>query len=170
MKKPIIIFGSARSNGNTFEAIKVVTSKVDSTVIDLANYKIGDYDYNHQNKADDFSFIIEQVLKHETIILATPVYWYTMSAIMKRFVDRLTDLLELEKYPKEVLRNKNLAIISSYGAPEGKNGFEEIFINTARYLGMNYLGCYFHYSGDDLEIRALNAGLADNFIGNLVPG
>lgn len=169
MKKPIVIFGSARSNGNTFAAVKAITNRIDAAIIDLANYKIGDYDYNCKNKNDDFMSITDQALKHETIILATPVYWYTMSALMKRFVDRLTDLLPVETNQAGFLRNKNLAVISSYAVyPEGKNGFEEIFINTARYLGMNYLGCYFHYSGDNLEIQALNTGLAGSFVNRLL--
>jgi multimeric flavodoxin WrbA len=35
------------------------------------------------------------VLAHDQIILATPIYWYAVSAAMKNFLDRLSDLLEL---------------------------------------------------------------------------
>jgi hypothetical protein len=48
--------------------------------------------------------------------------------------------------------------------PEGKDGFEPILINTAKYLGMNYLGCYFHYAGDDKEITEENSILLNKFI------
>lgn len=59
---------------------------------------------------------------------------------MKRFVDRLSDLLLLDTNRGKPLRQKNLAIISSYSVhPDGKNGFEPIFINTAKYLGMSWM-------------------------------
>lgn len=166
MKKSIIIFGSSRSNGNTFEATELVMNKIhDPFLLDLSNYKIGDFDYSHKNKNDDFMQVIEHLLTYNTIILATPIYWYTMSASMKRFVDRLSDLLSTNKDTGRLLRNKNLAVITSYSIhPEGKDGFEPIFINTAKYLGMNYLGCYFHYAGDDKKITEENSTLLNKFI------
>lgn len=169
MKKPIIVFGSGRSNGNTSDAVKLIMEKMDATsIIDLAHYKIGDFDYHHENKHDDFLPLIKQIIQYETIILATPVYWYTMSAVMKRFVDRLSDLLTINKDYGRLLRQKNLAVISSYSVhPEGKNGFESIFINTAKYLDMNYMGCYFHYAGDDESVIAKNSDLIDTFIKSL---
>lgn len=169
MKKTLIILGSSRSQGHTFEAVKLIKNKLQNpSFIDLANYKITDFDYLQQNKDDDFKQIIEHILQHETIILATPVYWYTMSAAMKRFVDRLTDLLPATEDQDTPLRNKNLAVISSYGVhPEGKDGFETIFINTAKYLSMNYLACYFYYSGNNPSISEKNINLADEFLTQL---
>src|SRR5579872_7015354 len=98
MEKSIIIFASSRSNGNTFAATQLVMNNThESLLLDLADYTVGDFDYNHKNKNDDFMQIIETVLKYKTIILSTPIYWYTMSASMKRFVDRLSDLLSTNK-------------------------------------------------------------------------
>jgi hypothetical protein len=57
-----------------------------------------------------------------------------MSSSMKKFVDRLSDLLSTDKSIGRLLRKKNLAVISSYSVyPEGKNGFEPLFINIAKY-------------------------------------
>ena len=170
MKKPIIIFGSSRSNGNTFKAVELVLNKIhEAEFINLADYNVSDFDYEHKNKNDDFMKLIGNLLNYKTVILATPVYWYTMSATMKRFVDRLSDLLSTDKDIGKLLRKKNLAIVSSYSIhPEGKDGFEQIFINTAKYLDMNYLGCYFHYSGDDEKIIANNSKLLAKFVGGLV--
>jgi multimeric flavodoxin WrbA len=169
MKDIAVIFGSARSRGNTFKAVELVKSKIhDMPIFDLEKYDISDYDYNHKNKYDDFLRLIEIIIDYKTIILATPVYWYTMSASMKRFLDRLSDLLSIYKDYGRLLRNKNLAVISSYSVhPDGKNGFEQIFINTAKYLSMNYLGCYFFYSGDNKKIIAINSDLAEQFISQL---
>lgn len=165
MKNPLIIFGSSRSKGRTFDAVNLITQKIKQhSYIDIADYKINDFDYEYKNSGDDFKLIIAQLLNCETIILASPVYWYTMSASMKRFVDRLSDLLSLDKEQGRLLRGKNLAIISSYSVhPEGIDGFETIFMNTAKYLGMNYLGCYFYYSGEDPQILSMNNKLAEKF-------
>jgi multimeric flavodoxin WrbA len=205
MKDNIIIFGSSRSDGNTYSATKLIIdaiNKIDTVdkssvneitsnkpasskdvlnedasskdkliednLIDLKNYDISDFDYEYKNKNDDFMKILTQALQYKTIILATPIYWYSMSAIMKRFVDRISDLLSEDKDTGRLLRNKNLAIITSYSInPEGKDGFEPVFINTANYLGMNYLGCYFHYAGDDEKIINKNPELMKNFIEGL---
>lgn len=170
MKEIAIVFGSSRSDGNTFSAVKQVMNQIPGSIFfDLANYQISDFDYSHKNKDDDFIRLIEQILVYKTVIFATPIYWYTMSASMKRFIDRLSDLLSIEKDTGRSLRNKNLAIISSYSIhPEGKEGFEPIFINTANYLGMNYLGCYFHYSGEDKDVIAKNSTLLAQFTGCLI--
>ena len=169
MTKSIIIFGSARSKGHTYDAVNKVLDKIPNTpVIDIVKYQISEFDYVYRNKDDDFIKIIDKVLEYDRLILATPVYWYTMSATMKRFVDRLSDLTSIYKNKGRLLRGKDLAIISSYSVhPEGKNGFEQVFINTANYLGMNYFGCYFHYSGDDESVRARNDHLAKEFINQL---
>lgn len=170
MEKLIIIFGSSRSNGNTFEAVEFALSKIyESEIIDLANYHVSDFDYEHKNKNDDFMKIVSNLLNYRTVILATPIYWHTVSATMKRFLDRLSDLLSIDKDTGRLLREKNLAVITSYRVyPEGKDGFEQILINTAKYLGMNYLGCYFHYSGDDKEIIEENSKLLTKFMGRLM--
>ena len=159
MKEIAIIFGSSRPKGNTFAAVQQIMNQISGSVFfDLTNYQISDFDYDHKNRNDDFMRLIEQLLAYKTLIFATPIYWYTMSASMKRFVDRLSDLLSIEKDIGRLLRNKNLAVISSYSIhPDGKEGFEPIFINTANYLGMNYLGCYFHYSGEDKDMLAKNS-------------
>lgn len=169
MSKPIIIFGSSRSNGNTYSAVSLIKESLKGpSFIDLSKYEVGDFDYEFKNKDDDFMQIIDQLLEHKTVILATPIYWYTMSATMKRFVDRLSDLLSINKEYGRLLREKYLAVISSYSIhPEGKDGFEQIFINISNYLGMNYLGCYFHYSGDNPTISAANMRRANEFINRI---
>ena len=154
MKKHAIIFGSARSDGNTMMAVKQIMENLKvPLLIDLAGYGIGDFDYTHAHDNDDFLKIVDRMMEYETLIFATPIYWYTMSVPMKRFIDRVTDLLTIHKDIGRKLRQKKMAVVCSYSTyPEGMNGFEQIFMNTARYLGMTYLGCYFHYAGDLVEI------------------
>ncbi len=44
--------------------------------------------------------------KYDVLIFATPVYWYSMSGIMKVFFDRITDLLTIKKDIGRKLKGK----------------------------------------------------------------
>ncbi|NQY42460.1 MAG: flavodoxin family protein [Legionellales bacterium] len=163
----IIIFGSSRSKGKTFEAIQLVTKQFPIPILNLADYNVQEFDYNYQQN-DDFTKIIQECLAYDTIILATPVYWYTMSAKMKIFVDRFSDLLSVNKHLGKQLQSKNLAVITSFASyPDGINGFEKIFINIARYMKMHYIGCFFYYSGIDQKPFSNNHSNSQIFISKL---
>jgi multimeric flavodoxin WrbA len=167
----IIIFGSSRSKGNTWEAIQeaiAFSSLKNIPVINLNDLNISQYNYNHSNKDDDFIPVIEKIISYKHIILATPIYWYTMSAIMKIFIDRFTDLLTIRKDLGRKMRGVKLSIITSYSVyPEGKRGFEEIFKYFAEYMGISYNKCLFYYSGDNKEISMNNYFLVKDFVTSL---
>ena len=85
MSKPVVILGSARSDGETLRAISLMFSKDVVDIIDLNLHAISAYDYEHANDGDDFLKIIECVQSTDTVIFATPVYWYSMSGALKIF-------------------------------------------------------------------------------------
>jgi multimeric flavodoxin WrbA len=139
--RKLIILGSSRKDGNTKKVVDKLKSLSDFEILCLNDYKIGYYDYNHKNRDDDFVKLIRRILdQYDTFIFATPVYWYSMSGIMKVFFDRITDLLDCEKELGRKLRNKNMAVLtSSIGDNLGEH-FWIPFTKTAEYLGMNYIG------------------------------
>ena len=92
-------------------------------------------------------------MDHDLIVLATPVYWYTMSATMKIFLDRLTDLLEIRRDLGRKLRGKKLFIISSIGSTSLPQGFEDAFWQTAKYLKMEYEGSSFICSRNKINVE-----------------
>jgi NAD(P)H-dependent FMN reductase len=141
---------SARSDGDTFRAASAL-SEGKIPIVNLKDLNISHYDYNHANATDDYFPLMEQVVTHNPIILATPVYWYTMSAIMKTFIDRLSDLLNSRKDLGRALTGKSLFILTSYGTvlPEG---FEEPFRQICDYMKMQYRGCYYHHARADVVI------------------
>lgn len=167
-QKIIILLASSRSHGNTFKAVSLLKEEIENIdYLDLANYKINDFDYEYKHQ-DDFLSLINHLLQYDTIILATPIYWYTMSAQMKRFIDRLSDLLDFQKELGRKLRDKRLGVITSYAVhPDGKSGFNRIFVNIANYLGMKYIGCYFHFSGTNTDILENNLSALKRFIKKL---
>lgn len=159
---PFIVFGSSRSDGNTKKTIDLIFHGTDYRLIDLNTKKISYYDYEHANKEDDFITIAEEMVTYQHIVLATPVYWYTMSAMMKTFLDRWSDLLRLRKDLGKSLTNKWLYIVTSY-ATDLPVGFESPFQQTCMYMNMNYGGCYYHYTGEDEQRRAENQRYAESF-------
>jgi multimeric flavodoxin WrbA len=150
----IIVLGSARSFGHTRKAVDQTFQGLDIPLIDLNTKVIKPYDYAYQNQEDDFIPLIETILPYELLILATPVYWYSMSAPMKTFIDRFSDLLAIRKDLGRQLRGKKLFVISTFDTSYPR-GFEDTFEQTCTYLGITYLGTSFIYSGTD-TIEFLN--------------
>ena len=94
-----------------------------------------------------------EIIKMDTIILATPVYWYSMSGRMKVFLDRFTDLLKVEKELGRHLRGKSLAVFTTSNGDNLGVDFWHPFVKTANYLGMQYLANAHFLEGD---IKAKN--------------
>lgn len=139
MKKGIIIFGSSNSNGETWKIVSYVSEKTHYPIIDLKTQNISEFDYEFKNMEDDFHPLIREIVNnYEIIVFATPVYWYSMSGIMKTFFDRISDCLKIQKETGRKLRGMEMAIISCGSDKTLKNGFHMPFIETAKYLGMNY--------------------------------
>ena len=137
----VIIQGSSRSQGNTSRIVSYICEKTAFDVIDLNTKNIGYFDYKHANQDDDFLPLMRTIVdNYQLIVLVTPVYWYTMSAQMKTFLDRISDCLKIEKHTGRKLRNKYLAAISSSEHNDVPQHFFEPFRLSAEYLGMHYLG------------------------------
>ena len=76
-----------------------------------------------------------------------------MSGIMKVFFDRFTDLLTIEKELGRKLRGKKMAVMScSIGENLGQI-FWLLFSETAKYLGMEYIGNSHTITGENNELK-----------------
>jgi len=141
MNKTVIIQGSSKSHGDTRTVIDYFNKDNQLDIIDLKTKNIGHFDYEFNNKSDDFIGLITNIIeKYDTIIFATPVYWYSMSGMIKVFLDRFEDLRYNYKELGRKLYSKNMALISCNNANDLREGFSMPFIETAKYLEMNYLG------------------------------
>ena len=133
--------GSSAKDGHTISLVDSIMNVSDFHKIDLNDYQFSYYDYEHQNKDDDFLPLMRRIIpSYDTFLFATPVYWYAMSGIMKVFFDRLTDLLDIEKDLGRQLRKKNMAVITCSNGDHLGEIFWYPFIETAKYLGMRYSG------------------------------
>ena len=141
IKNTVVILGSSRSDGDTAKVVQQLQKRMDCDIIDLNDYAISYYDYTHANKDDDFLPLMRRVIQdYQNIIFATPVYWYTMSGIMKVFFDRISDLLTIEKDLGRALRGKGFGAMSCSLNSAVEDVFWHPFKETAGYLGMTYLG------------------------------
>jgi len=138
MNNSIVILGSARRNGNTGKFVDWIFADSGIEVIDLNEIEISPFDYEHNNIEDDFLLTMNHILKHENIIFASPVYWFSMSAQMKVFIDRLSDFLSVDSLKEKgrQLRNKKGYVVSTSISEFADASFTDSFSNTFKYLGM----------------------------------
>jgi multimeric flavodoxin WrbA len=139
--RTVIIQGSSRSHGNTRRITDQLMQEIPSDLIDLNQYNIGPYDYEYRNKGDDYLPLIRSMIKeYDLFLFNTPIYWYTMSGIMKNFIDRFSDLLRIEKDTGRKLRGKYMGTVCCGSEEEPTPCFFKPFRLTADYLGMDYIG------------------------------
>ena len=138
-----VLLTSSRSTGNTRTLVDLAFPAGGFLFEDLRTLNVGFYSYESENDADDFLPLVGRLMPHETWIIATPLYWYTMSAQAKVFLDRLSDLLDAHKEQGRLLRGKKLAVLCSGTDPDAPESFSEPFKLTCGYLGMEFLGTHY---------------------------
>lgn len=145
--KSLVILGSSRKESNTLKAVQTLVP-FQYDLIELCQKRIGYYDYETEKLAgDDFHAVASAMLQYETIIFATPIYWYTMSGQMKVFFDRLTELTERYKPIGKALKGKKVYLVASGGSAELPAGFEVPFRLTAEYFDMEFVRTLYQQGG-----------------------
>jgi multimeric flavodoxin WrbA len=98
--KVVAIVGSPRATGNTSflvdQALKEVASKgIETEKIMLCDYKINPCQghetcstFSECKQKDDAPALIEKFNQADAVILASPVYYYNLTAQIKLFIDR----------------------------------------------------------------------------------
>lgn len=146
---PLIISGSARKESDTKKYIDLIFEGVPYTDVTLLDYKVYPYDYAEVYPTDDqFLDLAKQMLHHEVMVFATPVYWYAMSGLLKTFFDRMTDLMYVHKAIGKQLKGKRLFLLAVGASDAWPEGFEVPFRSTAEYFDMHYGGSIYFNSED----------------------
>ena len=100
-----VIYGGTRDHGNTEMLTDVAIKDLPVERFYLRDYTVLPIeDQRHSQKGfkkinDDYNYIIDQVLQQDILIFATPIYWFSMSATMKLFIDRWSQTLKDPTYP-----------------------------------------------------------------------
>ena len=149
------VIGTSRADGNTRRVLNHVNSQFKAPIFDLATLNISCFDYEARNLDDDFIPTIESLSAFSTIGFVSPMYWYTVSAQLKTFIDRLSDLLGPRKDLGRKLRGKNTFLLATGNTePQITPGMEEVVKRTSDYMGMNYRGAYYAHVKVDLVFES----------------
>jgi len=142
MNIPLIILASNRRDSNTEKLVKEIYGDNPYHLINLLDYTILPYSYSGVYSADDsFNDLVNVMLEHEDITFATPVYWYSMSGLLKTFIDRLTDIVTIDKEKGKQMKGRSLSVIAAGSDLTMPEGFETPFKLTALYFHVVFKGC-----------------------------
>tara|TARA_B110000881_G_C18405476_1_gene428159 strand:- start:208 stop:669 length:462 start_codon:yes stop_codon:yes gene_type:complete len=139
--KVAVILGTSKSDGNTRQFVDSFVEKSGARIFDLALHNISFFDYAHTNKTDDFLPLMHELVSYDHIVFATPVYWYSMSAQLKIFFDRFSDLLTIEKDLGRKLKGKSISVLATGYDLVCPECFIQPFEMTANYLELSFKGC-----------------------------
>jgi multimeric flavodoxin WrbA len=142
MSIPLIILASNRRHSNTEKLVKEIYGDNPCHLINLLDHHLTLYSYSGVYSTDDnFNDIVTVMLQHDDITFATPVYWYSMSGLLKTFIDRLTDIVTIDKEKGKQMKGRSLSVIAAGSDLALPDGFEVPFKLTALYFNMVFKGC-----------------------------
>ena len=149
MPQIVAIYGSPRRRGNTATLLKhAVQGAVDAGAqvdeIILRDLKISPcleiYACKKEGRCaikDDFHNVVDQILSAKGLILASPIFFYTVSAHTKILMDRCQSLWVkkywIDKVPFGQWEPKRKGLFISVGATKGKKLFDGTLL-TVKYF------------------------------------
>jgi multimeric flavodoxin WrbA len=147
--KIVAIYGSPRRKGNTATLLReaIRGARESGAVVEeivLRDLKISPcleiYGCMQSGECaikDDFQKVRDQILAARGLMLASPVFFYTVSAHMKIFMDRFQSLWVkkywVEKTPKDQKSITRKGLFIAVGATQGKKLFDGSLL-TVRYF------------------------------------
>ncbi|MFX0124084.1 MAG: flavodoxin family protein [Candidatus Hodarchaeota archaeon] len=151
----IIVKGSPRKKGNSSILAESLAKGAKDSNAEVEEFFLQNMDIKPCNACDvcikkpekgcviddDMQLIYPKLRSADSIVIATPIYWFNMSAQTKIFIDRFYGLIEPQKH---VLKDKRIGIILTYGdtnehssgAVNAINSFKDMF----RYIGAEIKG------------------------------
>jgi multimeric flavodoxin WrbA len=168
-KKVLVLLGSPRRKGNSAalaqkiaEGTKSEGASVRTVFLHGMNISPCTACYACQKQKsrgcsidDDMQPLYRAMLEADAWVIASPVYWFTLSAQMKLWMDRC---LAFPAYGKEPFEGKRIAIAMSYG---GEDPFDSGCVNALRtfqdaynYVGAEIVGMVYGSAMEPGDIRA----------------
>ena len=167
--KVLVLQGSPRKKGNSAALARHIIqgaessgAEVDSIHLHGLNISPCQACYTCQKKNstgcaidDDMQSIYPKLIDAQAWVLASPVYWFSMSAQMKLFMDRLFGLVA---YGREPFRAKRIAVAMSYGDADpfvsGCVNALRAFQDAFRFTGSRMVGMVYGSALEPGEIEA----------------
>lgn len=167
-KTAVVLLGSPRKNGNSailaqeiVKGAEEIGVSCESLYIHGMNISPCQSCYACQQKDskgcaidDDMQIVYPKLVESDAWIIASPVYWFTMSAQTKIWMDRC---FALPVYGENAFAKKRIAIAMSYG---DKDPFVSGCVNALRtfqdsfgYVGAKIIGAVYGTATDKGEIN-----------------
>ncbi len=151
MKKVLGIMGSPRKNGNTdilvsriLEGSKEVGAKIEKII--LSDLEIKECNGCHAcwegrecSKHDDMNDLFEKITESDVIIFGSPVYWYSVTALMKAFIDRFVYFNAPKNREKIIGKSVVIAIPFEEETLETAAPVVSMFEKSFKYLEMKLI-------------------------------
>ncbi len=171
-RKVLVLLSSPRKKGNSAILAKQITTGAKSAgakveTIFLHGMKIAPCQscYTCQKPDskgcaidDDMQSIYPKLIEADSWVIASPVFWFTMSAQAKLFMDRCFALPAYEKNP---FAGKRIAIAMSYGDTDpftsGCVNALRTFQDAFRYVGAKIVGVVYGSAMEAGEIKSNSA-------------
>ena len=148
-KKIIALYGSPRRKGNTATLLKKAVAGARDAGADVEEIVLRDlklspcleiYGCLQAGECaikDDFQAVRDKILDAQGLMLASPVFFYTVSSHTKILMDRFQSLWVkkywIDKTPAEQQTNMRKGLFISVGATKGKKLFDGMLL-TIRYF------------------------------------
>ncbi len=166
--KILIVLGSPRKKGNSATlAAKVAEgaiadgADVETVYLNGLNIKpcqgcekCQQESFNGCAIEDEMNQLYSKMQKADSVVVASPIYWFNISAQTKIFIDRL---YAVGVGQKNIFKGKNIAIILSFADPDpfisGAVNALRSFQDICRYLGANIEGMVYGSASGAGEIK-----------------
>jgi multimeric flavodoxin WrbA len=166
-KQVLVILGSPRKKGNSSTLAARISRGAKSAGAEVETLFLQDLKISpcrgcntcqkHDSKGcaikDDMQEIYTKLIKADAWVIASPVYWFTMSAQTKIFMDRCYALIA---YTKNPFAGKRIAIAMSYGdvdpVKSGCVNALRTFQDAFRYTGSKIVGMVYGSAMEPGEI------------------
>lgn len=123
----LAINSSSRSESNTSDMLGILLRDISAEYISLRKFEINPVaDQRHsskkwQTKVDDYPTLINTLVNSDIVVFATPIYWYSISGLLKNFIDRWSESLATDpEFRKKVFGKKIYVLLVGDDLPKIK--------------------------------------------------
>ena len=97
MRKILLINSIPNKEGNTYRIGEELLKNHCHEVLQMADYKISQY--AQVGEEDQIKEVFDRIAQADTLVVGSPVYWYTVSGMLKTFIGKEVTSTVLNRYP-----------------------------------------------------------------------
>jgi multimeric flavodoxin WrbA len=148
----LFVLGSSRADANTEILARAAAAQlpteyaqnwVDLNRLPLPDFQDGRHDTDSWTAGESEELLREATLAATDVVIASPLYWYTLSAQTKRYLDYWSGWLTAPGSDfKARMTGRRLWAVSvmAHSEPEVADGMVTTLRNSAAYMGMGFGG------------------------------